>query len=136
MPTQRAASPAASSNTRPRKSACSSRAASWMRSPRRRRACATAWSGWKGASSASHRASADMGNLLRVLCILQIALRFRLLRLVPRADAAPDPDRGVRLRRALETLGPIFVKFGQVLSTRRDLLPADVADELAKLQDQ
>jgi predicted unusual protein kinase regulating ubiquinone biosynthesis (AarF/ABC1/UbiB family) len=36
----------------------------------------------------------------------------------------------------LETLGPIFVKFGQVLSTRRDLLPADVADELAKLQDQ
>jgi ubiquinone biosynthesis protein len=42
----------------------------------------------------------------------------------------------VRLRRALETLGPIFVKFGQVLSTRRDLLPADLADELAKLQDQ
>jgi len=44
--------------------------------------------------------------------------------------------RGVRLRRALEALGPIFVKFGQVLSTRRDLLPADLADELAKLQDQ
>jgi len=44
--------------------------------------------------------------------------------------------RGVRLRRALETLGPIFVKFGQVLSTRRDLLPADLADELAKLQDR
>jgi ubiquinone biosynthesis protein len=44
--------------------------------------------------------------------------------------------RGVRLRRALETLGPIFVKFGQVLSTRRDLLPQDIADELAKLQDQ
>ncbi len=43
--------------------------------------------------------------------------------------------RGARLRRALETLGPIFVKFGQVLSTRRDLLPSDVADELAKLQD-
>jgi ubiquinone biosynthesis protein len=42
----------------------------------------------------------------------------------------------VRLRRALETLGPIFVKFGQVLSTRRDLLPGDLADELAKLQDQ
>ena len=40
------------------------------------------------------------------------------------------------LRRALECLGPIFVKFGQVLSTRRDLLPADIADELAKLQDQ
>ena len=44
--------------------------------------------------------------------------------------------RGVRLRRALEALGPIFVKFGQVLSTRRDLLPPDLADELAKLQDQ
>ncbi|MFY9511456.1 MAG: ubiquinone biosynthesis regulatory protein kinase UbiB, partial [Rubrivivax sp.] len=41
----------------------------------------------------------------------------------------------VRLRRALERLGPIFVKFGQVLSTRRDLLPLDIADELAKLQD-
>jgi ubiquinone biosynthesis protein len=46
-----------------------------------------------------------------------------------------DEPRGVRLRRALEKLGPIFVKFGQVLSTRRDLLPADIADELAQLQD-
>jgi ubiquinone biosynthesis protein len=44
--------------------------------------------------------------------------------------------RGERLRLALEELGPIFVKFGQALSTRRDLLPADIADELAKLQDQ
>jgi ubiquinone biosynthesis protein len=44
--------------------------------------------------------------------------------------------RGVRLRRALETLGPIFIKFGQMLSTRRDLLPADLADELALLQDR
>jgi ubiquinone biosynthesis protein len=44
--------------------------------------------------------------------------------------------RGVRLRRALERLGPIFVKFGQVLSTRRDLLPLDVANELALLQDR
>lgn len=41
-----------------------------------------------------------------------------------------------RLRCALETLGPIFIKLGQVLSTRRDLLPTDFADELAKLQDQ
>jgi ubiquinone biosynthesis protein len=47
-----------------------------------------------------------------------------------------DQPRGVRLRMALERLGPIFVKFGQVLSTRRDLLPLDVADELAKLQDR
>jgi ubiquinone biosynthesis protein len=44
--------------------------------------------------------------------------------------------RGVRLRLALESLGPIFVKFGQMLSTRRDLLPPDIADELAKLQDR
>src|SRR5882724_11588441 len=45
-------------------------------------------------------------------------------------------SRGVRLRLALEELGPIFVKFGQAVSTRRDLLPADIADELAKLQDR
>ncbi|SMC17874.1 2-octaprenylphenol hydroxylase [Andreprevotia lacus DSM 23236] len=44
--------------------------------------------------------------------------------------------RGERLRLALEDLGPIFVKFGQVLSTRRDLLSLDIADELARLQDQ
>jgi ubiquinone biosynthesis protein len=46
-----------------------------------------------------------------------------------------DAPRGARLREAFERLGPIFVKFGQVLSTRRDLLPHDVADELARLQD-
>jgi ubiquinone biosynthesis protein len=45
-------------------------------------------------------------------------------------------SRGARLRRALEELGPIFVKFGQAVSTRRDLLPADIADELAMLQDR
>ncbi len=56
----------------------------------------------------------------------------RVLRFGRRLDA----PRGERLRRALESLGPIFVKFGQVLSTRRDLLPTDVADELAKLQDR
>lgn len=44
--------------------------------------------------------------------------------------------RGERIRLTLEALGPIFVKFGQVLSTRRDLLPEDIANELAKLQDQ
>jgi len=44
--------------------------------------------------------------------------------------------RAERLRFALEELGPIFVKFGQALSTRRDLLPSDIADELAKLQDK
>lgn len=48
----------------------------------------------------------------------------------------PLQPRGVRIRRALEELGPIFVKFGQMLSTRRDLLPDDVAIELARLQDR
>ncbi len=47
-----------------------------------------------------------------------------------------EAPRGERIRGALEDLGPIFVKFGQMLSTRRDLLPEDVADELAKLQDR
>ena len=84
-----------------------------------------------------------MGNLLRVFRILQVGLRFRLYRFIPRYAGSADPTRAgqdstraVRLRQALETLGPIFVKFGQMLSTRRDLLPADIADELAKLQDQ
>ena len=51
-----------------------------------------------------------------------------------RSGIAGEP-RAVRIRLALEELGPIFVKFGQSLSTRRDLLPRDIADELAKLQD-
>ena len=45
-------------------------------------------------------------------------------------------DRGQRLREALEELGPIFVKFGQALSTRPDLIPPDIAVELTRLQDQ
>ena len=49
---------------------------------------------------------------------------------------ASDATRGERLRLALEELGPIFMKFGQMLSTRRDLLPRDIADELEKLQDR
>ncbi len=56
----------------------------------------------------------------------------RLLRFGRKLDA----PRGERLRLALEDLGPIFVKFGQVLSTRRDLMPPDIADELARLQDR
>lgn len=47
-----------------------------------------------------------------------------------------EAPRGQRIREALERLGPIFVKFGQVLSTRRDLMPVDIADELARLQDR
>lgn len=60
-----------------------------------------------------------------------------ILRLMPwRLMRGRPMPRGVRLREALEELGPVFVKFGQVLSTRPDLLPEDIAEELAKLQDQ
>ncbi len=86
-----------------------------------------------------------MGRLVRLARILAIGLRFGLHEFVPSlsrnvfigmaARRAGDP-RARRLREALETLGPIFVKFGQVLSTRRDMLPLDIADELAKLQDR
>jgi len=69
------------------------------------------------------------GDSLRVPILRRLAPVFRL----GRDFKTP---RGVRLRSALEALGPIFVKFGQMLSTRRDLLPDDVADELARLQDR
>jgi len=56
--------------------------------------------------------------------------------LVPGARAMAQRPRGERLRLALQELGPVYVKFGQILSTRRDLLPGDVADELSLLQDR
>jgi len=90
-------------------------------------------------------------KLLRLIRIVYIGLRFgleefflghervRALRWLIGAfffwRRLPDP-RAVRLRRALEALGPVFVKFGQMLSTRRDLIPLDIADELALLQDR
>ena len=92
-----------------------------------------------------------MRRLLRGAFIVWIALRFGLDQLVLTSFQKPwltvlarivsfgrnlQAPRGQRLREALESLGPIFVKFGQVLSTRRDLLPLDIADELAKLQDR
>jgi ubiquinone biosynthesis protein len=58
-----------------------------------------------------------------------------LRRLVPRWGRRREP-LGARIRQALEELGPIFVKFGQAVSTRGDLLPPDIAKELVKLQDQ
>jgi ubiquinone biosynthesis protein len=61
-------------------------------------------------------------------------LRF-LFYLFPKAKDVSEP-LGTRIRMALIELGPIFVKFGQAVSTRRDLLPPDVADELAMLQDR
>ncbi|MBP6020409.1 MAG: ubiquinone biosynthesis regulatory protein kinase UbiB, partial [Burkholderiaceae bacterium] len=92
-----------------------------------------------------------MFSLFRLVYIIFTALRFRLdelvlssinhpvafglLRIV-RLGRTPKMARGMRLRLALESLGPIFVKFGQVLSTRRDLIPLDVAIELALLQDR
>ncbi|MCD6705644.1 MAG: ubiquinone biosynthesis regulatory protein kinase UbiB [Thiobacillus sp.] len=90
-------------------------------------------------------------KLLRLARILTIGLRFGLeefflghervrpLRWLVRATLFWRPltePRGMRLRHALEALGPIFVKFGQMLSTRRDLVPLDIADELALLQDR
>ena len=92
-----------------------------------------------------------MTRYLRGIAIIWVALRFGLDELVLTSFQRPwlssiarvlsfgrdlSAPRGQRLRQALEHLGPIFVKFGQVLSTRRDLLPHDVADELARLQDR
>ncbi|MEO5812929.1 MAG: ubiquinone biosynthesis regulatory protein kinase UbiB [Rhodanobacter sp.] len=71
----------------------------------------------------------EVTHLYRPLKLLRPLLARR------RADIASLP-RGARLRLALTELGPIFVKAGQVLSTRRDLVPADIADELSLLQDQ
>jgi ubiquinone biosynthesis protein len=92
-----------------------------------------------------------MRRLLRGLFIVWTVLRYGLDELVLASFERPAlrlltrlvsigrdlrAPRGERLRLALESLGPIFVKFGQVLSTRRDLLPADLADQLARLQDR
>lgn len=60
-----------------------------------------------------------------------------LFRLVPKSwRREAGLPRGVRLREALQDLGPVFVKFGQILSTRPDLLPDDISRELVKLQDE
>jgi ubiquinone biosynthesis protein len=65
---------------------------------------------------------------------LRLALRLSPLQLLPRCDATLS--RGTRIRLALESLGPVFVKFGQLLSTRPDLVPADMVQEFDKLQDR
>lgn len=93
-----------------------------------------------------------MSSAFRALRIVRVLLKHRLDDLLettafgkwlwmlrpftPASSGEADFPRGKRLRLALQELGPIFVKFGQVLSTRRDLLPADVADELALLRDK
>jgi ubiquinone biosynthesis protein len=91
-----------------------------------------------------------MNPALRVLTIARVVLRHRLDTLVAHLRLpvplrwplrlltllpAPRRTRGERLRQALEALGPVFVKFGQVLSTRPDLIPSDICAELEKLQD-
>ena len=92
------------------------------------------------------------GQLLRLVHINWVLVRngldevvlathlFRPVRflryLAPWHRLTRNTPRAVRIRRALEDLGPIFVKFGQILSTRQDLLPDDIATELAKLQDR
>ncbi|MFP5393157.1 MAG: ubiquinone biosynthesis regulatory protein kinase UbiB, partial [Gammaproteobacteria bacterium] len=90
-------------------------------------------------------------KFLRLLKILRVAVKYGLDEIVMSGLPVPrtaklintiifwrnlTAPRGERLRRALEELGPIFVKFGQVLSTRRDLMPPDIANELALLQDR
>ena len=92
-----------------------------------------------------------MSRLFRGLFIVWTVLRYGLDELVLSSFEKPwirlltrvvsvgrnlKAPRGERLREALESLGPIFVKFGQVMSTRRDLLPPDIANELARLQDR
>lgn len=91
-----------------------------------------------------------MIRLRRLLTITHVIYRYRLdslidkqrLPLLVRLALAPailygraSSNRGERLRKALESLGPIFVKFGQLLSTRPDLVPEDICTELAQLQD-
>ena len=71
--------------------------------------------------------SAHLFRPVRFLFYLSPTMWFR------RRKTAP---RGQRIREALEELGPIYVKFGQSVSTRQDLLPPDIGVELAKLQDQ
>ncbi|MCG2584981.1 ubiquinone biosynthesis regulatory protein kinase UbiB [Massilia sp. TS11] len=90
-------------------------------------------------------------KFVRLAKILRVAIKYGLDDLLISALPVPrtrklftrlffwrslHAPRGERLRMALEELGPIFVKFGQVLSTRRDLMPPDIADELARLQDR
>ncbi len=92
-----------------------------------------------------------MSRFFRGISIVWVVLRYGLDELVLSSFQHPwlraltriitigrslDAPRGQRLREALESMGPIFVKFGQVLPTRRDLMPPDIADELALLQDR
>lgn len=101
-----------------------------------------------------------MNQIMRLFIILRTIAQYQLIKLAPAkkigrplkfilwlcglgvikkdsngTDIA-SASNGLRLRLALQTLGPIHIKFGQLLSTRRDMLPEEIADELAKLQDR
>lgn len=76
-------------------------------------------------------------HLAELLDDLKLPSRARLaIRILFGGRQSSTLPRGERVRRALESLGPVFIKFGQALSTRPDILPADIATELAKLQDR
>lgn len=94
-----------------------------------------------------------MTNLFRLLQIMSVIAKYRLDELIPdlpgsgaakkllwlnpfRWFAKTSSEKHTRLRLAMEELGPVFIKLGQMLSTRKDLLTDEVADDLAKLQDQ
>jgi ubiquinone biosynthesis protein len=80
-----------------------------------------------------YRLDADL-QFLQLPVALRLALRLSPLQWLPRCDA--HFSRGMRIRLALEQLGPVFVKFGQLLSTRPDLVPQDIVCELDRLQDR
>jgi ubiquinone biosynthesis protein len=78
----------------------------------------------------------NLQRLKRLWQIHRVVRKYGLMEFVPGRAPTRTTPRGERLRLALEELGPVFVKLGQALSTRPDILPADIAIELSKLQDQ
>ncbi|MHB1950739.1 MAG: ubiquinone biosynthesis regulatory protein kinase UbiB [Acidiferrobacteraceae bacterium] len=109
--------------------------------------------GWQRGCGSSRRKTVRLSDIRRLLGITRVFVRHDLdefivalhlfrpyrhvLRLSPRYwFRRPRRSRAERLRQALEELGPIFIKFGQMLSTRPDLLPDDIAQELTRLQDK
>ena len=78
----------------------------------------------------------NLSSARRLWQIRRVVGKYGLMEFLPGRKPTRSTPRGERLRLALEELGPVFVKLGQALSTRPDILPADIAVELSKLQDQ